>query len=62
MKLIQDNHLKKVTSLTEFIELRDSTNLSYAKIHPNQGGYLQELVLNNHTIIEQIRFASIKAK
>lgn len=52
--MIHDNDLKKADSLTDFIELRDSTNHSYARIYPNQGGCLQELVLDGHTIIEQM--------
>jgi aldose 1-epimerase len=39
---------------TDFIELRDPSNSSYAKIFLKSGGSLQELILDNTTIIQEL--------
>ena len=48
------NRKKRIKFSTNSIELRDSTNVSFAKICPEQGGCLQELILDNNTIIESV--------
>lgn len=42
------------TIQTDIIELENANKSSFAKIHLNLGASLQELTLNNHTIIEDL--------
>jgi len=47
-------HIQDQERNLNFIELHHKTHNSYAKIHLNSGGSLQELVLNNKTIIKDL--------
>jgi aldose 1-epimerase len=39
----------------DILEISGSHNVTYAKIHLNLGGSLQELILNGHHIIKDLR-------
>jgi aldose 1-epimerase len=47
-------HIKDSNKNLNYIEIKDVHKRSYAKIHLNLGGSLQELVLNNHHIIKEL--------
>jgi len=48
-------HIQDQECNLNYIELKNTTHNSYAKIHLNLGGSLQELVLNTKTIIKNLQ-------
>ena len=47
-------HTQDLIKKLDFIEIEDAQKTTYAKIHLNLGGSLQELILNNHHIIKDL--------
>jgi len=47
-------HTKDLKNRLNFLEIEDSSKTSYAKIHLNLGGSLQELILLNHHLIKDL--------
>jgi aldose 1-epimerase len=54
-------HIKDLKKNLNYIEIKDFQKRSYAKIHLNLGGSLQELVLNNKHIIKDLYPLSYKS-
>ena len=52
--MYQIKHTKDLKNRLNFIEIEDSNKNSYAKIHLNLGGSLQELKLLNHQLIKDL--------
>ncbi|MDO9275257.1 MAG: aldose 1-epimerase [Lutibacter sp.] len=52
--MYQIKHTKDLKNRLNFLEIEDSSKASYAKIHLNLGGSLQELTLLNHHIIKDL--------
>ncbi|MDT8417463.1 MAG: aldose 1-epimerase [Lutibacter sp.] len=52
--MYQIKHTKDLINRLNFIEIEDSSKASYAKIHLNLGGSLQELILSNHHLIKDL--------
>jgi aldose 1-epimerase len=52
--LYQIKHTKDLKKGLNFLEIEDSNKKSYAKIHLNLGGSLQELKLLNHHLIKDL--------
>jgi len=48
------NHNQDLKNNIDYIEIKHSLKTSYAKIHLNLGGSLQELFLNNHYVIKDL--------
>lgn len=52
--MYQIKHIQNLKNSLNFIEIEDSNKASYAKIHLNLGGSLQELILLNHHLIKDL--------
>ena len=48
-------HTKDSKKNLDYIEIEDSEKVSYARIYLNLGGSLQELILNDHHIIKDLK-------
>ena len=52
--MYQIKHTKDLKNSLNLFEIEDSSKTSYAKIHLNLGGSLQELTLSNHQLIKDL--------
>ena len=52
--MYQIKHTKDLKKGLNFLEIEDSNKTSYAKIHLNLGGSLQELILSNHQLVKDL--------